>query len=105
MAGGQPVTEAELATLRVQEMGAVNTMKGVPCLQADLLGDWREEVVWRTEDSSALRIYTTTHPTRHRLVTLLHDHNYRLAVAGQNVAYNQMPHPSFFLGEGMAVPT
>ncbi len=61
------------------------------------------EVVWRTEDSSALRIYTTTDPTRHRLVTLLHDHNYRLAVAGQNVAYNQMPHPSFFLGEGMAM--
>jgi rhamnogalacturonan endolyase len=96
--------ESRMVPLLTATGAAVNTMKGVPCLQADLLGDWREEVVWRTEDSSALRIYTTTHPTRHRLVTLLHDHNYRLSVAGQNVAYNQMPHPSFFLGEGMAMP-
>jgi rhamnogalacturonan endolyase len=29
----------------------------------------------------------------------MHDRQYRLAIAGQNVAYNQPPHPSFYLGE------
>jgi len=69
--------------------------KATPVLSGDLLGDWREEVVWRTEDSSALRIYVSTIPTPHRLVTLLHDRQYRLALVWQNVGYNQPPHPSF----------
>uniref|UniRef100_UPI000463BBEF rhamnogalacturonan lyase n=1 Tax=Bacillus subtilis TaxID=1423 RepID=UPI000463BBEF len=81
---------------------ANNGTKATPTLQADLLGDWREEVVWRAEDSSALRIYTTTIPTEHRLYTLMHDPVYRLGIAWQNVAYNQPPHTSFFLGDGMA---
>ncbi|WP_309568575.1 fibronectin type III domain-containing protein [Paenibacillus sp. sptzw28] len=78
-----------------------NYTKGTPNLQADLFGDWREEVVWRTEDSSALRIYTTTDVTGYRFRTLMHDPQYRLAVAWQNVGYNQPPHPSFYLGDGM----
>lgn len=81
---------------------ANNGTKATPTLQADLLGDWREEVVWRAEDSSALRIYTTAIPTEHRLYTLMHDPVYRLGIAWQNVAYNQPPHTSFFLGDGMA---
>jgi rhamnogalacturonan endolyase len=71
-------------------------------LTADLLGDWREEVLFRTADNRALRIYTTTIPTNHRLPTLMHDRQYRLSVVWQNVAYNQPPHPSFFLGHGMS---
>ena len=78
-----------------------NGTKGNPCLQADIFGDWREEVIWRTDDSTALRIYTTIDVTDHRIYTLMHDPNYRLAVAWQNVAYNQPPHPSFFLGHNM----
>lgn len=81
-----------------------NHTKGTPALQADLLGDWREELVYRTADSSALRIFTTTDPTEHRLRTLLSDPQYRLAVAWQHVAYNQPPHTSYFLGEGMDTP-
>ena len=81
-----------------------NGTKGNPCLQADILGDWREEVIWRTEDSTALRIYTTTDITDHRIYTLMHDPNYRLAIAWQNVAYNQPPHPGFFLGHNMEKP-
>ncbi|WP_419095861.1 rhamnogalacturonan lyase [Halalkalibacter suaedae] len=81
-----------------------NGTKGNPCLQADLFGDWREEVIWRTDDSTALRIYTTTEVTDHRIYTLMHDPNYRLAVAWQNVAYNQPPHPSFYLGHDMEQP-
>ncbi|MFD2036475.1 rhamnogalacturonan lyase [Belliella marina] len=78
-----------------------NGTKSTPCLTADLLGDWREEVIWRTEDNTELRIYTTIIPAQYRIITLMHDPMYRLAVAWQNVAYNQPPHPSFFIGEGM----
>jgi rhamnogalacturonan endolyase len=81
-----------------------NGSKSTPCLTADLFGDWREEVIWRTADNSALRIYTTTTMTEHRLRTLMHDPQYRLAVAWQNGAYNQPPHPGFYLGHGMRPP-
>jgi rhamnogalacturonan endolyase len=81
-----------------------NDTKGNPALQADILGDWREEVIWRSQDSSELRLYTTTDSTSHKLRTLMHDPTYRLSIAWQNVAYNQPPHPGFFLGTGMQAP-
>lgn len=79
-----------------------NGTKGNPSLQADLLGDWREEVLWRTEDSTALRLYATPYPSEHRFPALMHDPLYRLGIAWQNVGYNQPPHTSYFLGAGMA---
>ena len=78
-----------------------NGTKATPALSADLFGDWREELILRTTDNKNLRIYTTTIPTAHRIVTLMHDPQYRLAIATQNVGYNQPPHTSFFLGTGM----
>jgi rhamnogalacturonan endolyase len=83
---------------------ANNGSKSTPVLSADLFGDWREEVIFRTADNNALRIYTTTMLTDHRITTLMHDPQYRLGVATQNVGYNQPPHPSFFLGDGMKQP-
>lgn len=65
-----------------------NGTKATPCLSADILGDWREEVIWRTRDNTRIRIYISTMPTRHKLFTLLHDPQYRLSIAWQNVAYN-----------------
>ena len=81
-----------------------NGTKATPALSADILGDWREEVIWRESNNSALRIYTTTIPTTSRFYTLMHDRQYREAIAWQNTGYNQPPHPSFFLGDGMAPP-
>ncbi|MDQ0824119.1 rhamnogalacturonan endolyase [Arthrobacter sp. B2I5] len=81
-----------------------NHTKGNPSLQADLLGDWREELVFPSADSTELRVYTTTSPTEIRLRTLMHDPMYRTAVARETVGYNQPPHPSFFIGEGMQTP-
>jgi rhamnogalacturonan endolyase len=78
--------------------------KATPVLSADMFGDWREEVIWRTTDDRELRIYTTTIETPHRMPTLMHDPQYRLAIAGQNVAYNQPPHPSFYLGDEAPLP-
>lgn len=79
-----------------------NSTKGNPSLQADILGDWREEAIWRTSDNKALRIYTTTDITTNKIYTLMHDPVYRLGVAWQNVAYNQPPHTGFYLGDGMS---
>jgi rhamnogalacturonan endolyase len=75
-----------------------------PNLTGDLLGDWREELLMTAPDGKALRLYTTTIPTEHRLRTLVHDPQYRLAIAWQNVVYNRPPHPSFYLGHGMSPP-
>ena len=76
---------------------ANNGSKSNPALSADLFGDWREELMMRTRDSKELRIYTTTIPTDTRLYTLMHDPQYRLSIAWQNVAYNPPPHTSFYM--------
>jgi rhamnogalacturonan endolyase len=81
-----------------------NGSKSTPALSADILGDWREELVERTADNKELRIYISTIPTRHRLSTLMHDPQYRLGIAWQNVGYNQPPHTSFYIGEDMKKP-
>ena len=75
-----------------------NGTKSTPSLQADILGDWREEVIWPTTDNTKLRIYSTTDATSISHVSLMQDRMYREAVAWQNTAYNQPPHPSFALG-------
>ena len=75
-----------------------NSTKGTPCLQADLFGDWREEVVMRTPDDN-IRIFTTDIETPWRNYTLWHDHQYRNAVVWQMCGYNQPPHTSYYLGQ------
>lgn len=74
-----------------------NSTKANPVLSADILGDWREEVIWRTRDNKELRIFTTTIPTNYRFPTFMQDPVYRLGIAWQNVGYNQPPHTSFYL--------
>lgn len=99
-----PAAEAEVELLRLDGTLTNNTTKGNPVLQADLFGDWREELAVRLADGSGIRIYTTTEVTDARIPTLMHDSQYRVGVAGQNSAYNQPPHPSYFIGAGMAEP-
>ena len=83
--------------------GAVsnNGSKSTPAVSADLLGDWREELILRSEDNKELRIYSTKIPTDFRQYTLMHDPQYRLSIAWQNVGYNQPPHTGFYFGCGM----
>jgi hypothetical protein len=78
-----------------------NSTKATPALSGDIWGDWREEVIWRTSDNLALRIFTSPIKATNRLVTLMHDRQYREAIAWQNAGYNQPPHPSFSLGTGV----
>lgn len=78
-----------------------NGTKGNPCLIADIFGDFREELLLRTADSSAIRIYTNTELTSHKLFTLLHDATYRCGVAWQNNCYNQPCYTSFYYASDM----
>ncbi len=92
---------SETLLLRGEDCVSNNGTKSTPCLAADIMGDWREEVIWRTTDGKSLRIYATPIATEHRLVTLMHDSAYRLSVAYQNVGYNQPTQPGFYLGDGV----
>ena len=75
-----------------------NYTKATPCLQADILGDWREELVmWNKKDSSEIMIFTTWTPTTYAVPTLMHDHTYRMGICWQNTAYNQPPHLGYYL--------
>ena len=75
-----------------------NGTKAVPCLQGDIVGDWREEVLLRSEDNCSLRLYVSTIPTEYRFHTFLEDPIYRISIATQNVGYNQPTQPGFYFG-------
>lgn len=81
-----------------------NTTKGTPCLSADIFGDWREELIVRASDGKSIGIFSTPYTTDYRITTLMHDPQYRNQVAGQNIAYNQPPHASFYLGSDYQLP-
>ncbi|MFI0428796.1 T9SS type A sorting domain-containing protein [Mariniflexile sp. HMF6888] len=82
-----------------------NSTKSNPCLIADILGDWREEIIWRKSDNTELVVFSTPNPTTKRIFTLMHDPVYRTSIAWQNVGYNQPAHTGFYLGVGMPTPT
>ncbi len=75
-----------------------NGTKSNPCVHGDLVGDWREEVLVRTADNTALRLYVSTIATDYRFHTFLEDPVYRISIATQNVAYNQPTQPGFYIG-------
>ena len=81
--------------------GTCNSSKNTPNLSADILGDWREEVIlWQTSgNETCLGIYSTNIPTTYRVPTLMHDHTYRMGICWQNTAYNQPPHLGYYLPE------
>ena len=92
------VTNVEYAGDYVLVCTFNNGTKSNPCLSADILGDWREEVLVRTTDNTELRLYVSPLPTDYRINCLMEDIPYRLSVATENVGYNQPPQPGFYLG-------
>lgn len=78
---------------------SINGTKANPSLQADLFGDWREEVVYPTSDGTALRVFSTTDTTDYKIKTLMQDPVYRSGVAAEQTAYNQPPHVGFYMGK------
>jgi len=96
------ITKWSTGTLFTAEGCASNNgTKATPNLSADIFGDWREEVIFRTTDNTKLRIFTTTIPTSYKMYTLMHDAQYRNAIAWQNTGYNQPPHCGFYIGDDM----
>jgi rhamnogalacturonan endolyase len=95
---------ATSALLNASGCSGNNGTKNTPTLSADLLGDWREELVVRETNNTALRVYTTTDVTKRRIYTLMHDPTYRMQVSFQQAAYNQPPHTGFHIGSGMKDP-
>lgn len=84
-------------TILAPEATATNNgTKGNPCLVADLFGDYREELILRTQDDRSLRIYSNSDLSDHKLFTLMHDTQYRCGIAWQNNCYNQPCYPSFY---------
>lgn len=90
---------AEIFNASKFECVPINSTKANPSLQADLFGDWREELVYPTEDNTKLRVFTTTTPTSYKIKTLMHDPVYRSGVAAEQTAYNQPPHVGFYMGK------
>lgn len=81
-----------------------NSTKSNPCIVGDIIGDWREEVVLRTNDNRFVRIYMThglSANTSYRFHSFLQDPVYRLSIAYQNVAYNQPTHTGFYFGSDL----
>ena len=95
---GNSITYSENGSVSLQG-NSCNGTKKTPNLSADILGDWREEVILH-DGASKLYLHTTTIPTNHRLYTLMHDPAYRAQVSSEQSAYNQPPHLSFYLGNG-----
>lgn len=83
---------------------AINGTKANPSLQADLFGDWREELVYPVSSGDALRVFTTTIPTEYKMKSLMYDGVYRSGVAAQQTAYNQPPHIGFYVSEESFLP-
>jgi rhamnogalacturonan endolyase len=96
--GGGRISKYKGGTIFTPQSGRGNGRGGAN-LTADLFGDWREEMILSTP--TELRVYTTVIPTDHRLYTLMHDPQYRMSIAWQNVSYNQPPHLGFYVGEDM----
>ncbi|MCB1130602.1 MAG: rhamnogalacturonan lyase [Verrucomicrobiae bacterium] len=78
----------------------IHSSKHDACLVADIVGDWREEIVYPRGDKKALIVFTTWLPTERRNFTLMHDPTYRMNVAVQGIGYNQPSYPGFYFAGG-----
>jgi len=76
----------------------VGKVQGFTQQVADILGDWREEIV--TFSDGELRIYSTTIPAADRRVTLMQDPVYRHDVTHRSMGYPHVPMTSYYLGAG-----
>lgn len=86
-----------------------NTTKATPCLQADILGDWREEIIMYqheddySADQCTLMVFSTPEETAYKVPCLMEDHLYRMGIAWQNSSYNQPPHIGFNLPDYLGI--
>lgn len=85
---------AERGQIHPNQKESVASYEGRILAVADILGDWREELL--TTVPGELRIYTTTSPSRQRQTTLMQDLIYRLDVAMVSMGYFYPPQRSVY---------
>ena len=96
------VNKTNVMLFESSEVLTSNGTKGNLGLVADILGDWRDEIVARcSSDNSKIRVYSTTIQTDYVIPCSLTDLAYREGVAWQNVGYNQPAHTSYLISEGL----
>ena len=100
--GGTPFdfsnSRAHVNLIKLEGCAFNNGTKSNPALCADMIGDWREEILARTSDNRHLRLYVSPLPTPYRFHTFLADPVYRHSVVMQNVGYNQPTNVGFYFG-------
>lgn len=95
---GTSTTNIDMNSKFGGQWASCNTTKATPCLQADIWGDWREELIlWNQNDPSQIGIFTTPEETKYPVTCLMTDHMYRMGIAWQNSSYNQPPHLGYHL--------
>lgn len=76
----------------------INSSKSNPCWYGDILGDWREEVIFPTTDMKSIYIFSTWFPTDYTYPWLMTDHVYEMSSINQNIGYNQPNQLGYYLG-------
>ena len=71
----------------------VQAIEGKVLVVADIIGDWREEII--TSLPGELRIYSTNLAADSRKVCLMQNHLYRMAVADSTMGYYNAPQVGF----------
>lgn len=80
----------------------VNGTKENPCWYGDMLGDWREELIFPdTTFTKELRIFSTWYPTEHSFPWLMTDHVYHMSAINQNIGYNMPTQLGYYLGSDL----
>lgn len=80
----------------------VQWARNVPGFYGDILGDWREEVVYTGDDGNSLLIFSTVNPTNEAIYTLAQNPGYRNCMTTKG--YYQSNMVDFYLGHGMQRP-
>ncbi len=97
-----PANQSRIYTIYNEAGGCYWGYGGRPQLTADILGDWREEIVVAANDNSELRIYTTKNAATNRLYTLMHNPQYRIQTTTKG--YVQSSYVDYYLGDEMTPP-
>lgn len=84
------------------DVADINGSKENPSFYGDILGDWREEIIYPDATKlKDLKIFSSWFPTTHRFPWLMTDHVYQMSALNQNIGYNQPTHTGYYLGSDL----
>jgi rhamnogalacturonan endolyase len=97
-----PTTLTTTRLLTASSYGAVDSWRDAAQFYGDIIGDWREEVIYEKNDHTEIQIFTTTIPSSVRLYTLPHNPAYRNCMSVKGYLQSHMV--DYYLGQGMSNP-